>query len=95
MQKPVCKLCGEKHWSRESCASVGAAKEPRVEVCRSDDRRGAFVSAKEPEGAGPQSLTVEIIRKQARERKRRYLAKLKADPERYAEYLKRNRERRK
>ena len=39
------------------------------------------------------AITIDDVRRKARERKRRWLERLKADPERYAEYLKRERAR--
>lgn len=32
MEKPKCKMCGERHWSREACTFDAAARQVRIEA---------------------------------------------------------------
>lgn len=56
-------------------------------------RKPAPVRTVEREPVSPGPLTIEDVRRKGRERKARWLEKLKADPERYALHLEKERER--
>ncbi len=126
MEKPLCKLCGKRHWSRESCGRIVPVESDPVELISETldelqarvDRVMAGSSPEEGEGRArktgpgdcsgspgvsdpernkPSGAKDGIATRPApltpAEKQRAYRKRLRADPGRYSEYLKRDRER--
>lgn len=74
MDKPVCKLCGKKHWSREPCSRLGEQprdEQPVAGVRGRPDKLSKAPAGERPAAPSKQRETLDAVQETYEERVKR------------------------